>query len=154
MPCKYTVTMFIAVAEFLWSSAIKQVLKSIKGVEFKFFNCNFTFNTANYYLSTLLSVILRLFIKNRSHGWGASCIWKINLCGFKKWSSTTLKTFNNYTIIITNNSDKKKNIKICFCLSCLFLSWFSRLLWWISCCFQTFSKSWKSHFEHVKRKIA
>ena len=25
---------------------------------------------------------------------------------FKKWSSTTLKTFNYYTIIMTNNSDK------------------------------------------------
>ena len=26
---------------------------------------------------------------------------------FKKWSCTALKTFNNYTIIINNNSDKK-----------------------------------------------
>ena len=27
------------------------------------------------------------------------------LTKFKKWSSATLKAFNNYTIIMTNNSD-------------------------------------------------
>ena len=29
-----------------------------------------------------------------------------NLSNFKKWSSTALKAFNNYIIIMTNNSDK------------------------------------------------
>ena len=30
----------------------------------------------------------------------------LTLSDFKKWSSTALKTFDNYTIIMTNNSDK------------------------------------------------
>ena len=33
---------------------------------------------------------------------------QFTLSDFKKWSSTALKTFNNYTIIMTNNSDKIK----------------------------------------------
>ena len=36
-----------------------------------------TFHTAKRF-STLLPVILRLFIKNGSHGWRASCIWKVD----------------------------------------------------------------------------
>ena len=36
-----------------------------------------TFHTAKHYSSTLLPIILRLFIKNRSHGWRASCIWTV-----------------------------------------------------------------------------
>ena len=31
---------------------------------------------------------------------------QLTLSDFKMWSSTALKTFNNYTIIVTNNSDK------------------------------------------------
>ena len=31
---------------------------------------------------------------------------QLTLSDFKNWSSSTLKTFNNYTIIMTNNSDK------------------------------------------------
>ena len=31
---------------------------------------------------------------------------QLTLSDFKKWSSTALKTFNNYTIIMTNNSYK------------------------------------------------
>ena len=31
---------------------------------------------------------------------------KFTLSNFKKWSSTALKTLNNYIIIMTNNSDK------------------------------------------------
>ena len=30
--------------------------------------------------------------------------------GISTWGFTGLKTFNNYTIIMTNNSDRKKNI--------------------------------------------
>ena len=33
---------------------------------------------------------------------------QLTLSDFKKWSSTSLKTFNNYTIIMTNNSDKTR----------------------------------------------
>ena len=32
-------------------------------------------------------------------------IEQLTLSNFKKWSFTALKTFNNYTIIMTNNSD-------------------------------------------------
>ena len=47
-------------------------------------------------------------------------------------STTSLKTFNNYTIIIINNMTKKKIFWVkCFCLCCLFLSQFNWLLWWI-----------------------
>ena len=31
---------------------------------------------------------------------------QLTLSDFKEWSSIELKTFNNYTIIMTNNSDK------------------------------------------------
>ena len=42
---------------------------------------------------------------------------------FKKWSSTTLKTFNYYTIIIINNSDKISKSRVwCFCLYYVILS--------------------------------
>ena len=33
---------------------------------------------------------------------------QLSLSDFKKWSSTTFKTLNNYTIIIINNSDKTR----------------------------------------------
>ena len=32
------------------------------------------------------------------------------LSNFKKWSSSALKTFNNYTTTMTNNSGQIKNI--------------------------------------------
>ena len=35
-------------------------------------------------------------------------IEQISLSDFKKWSSSTLKTFNNYIITMTNNTDKIK----------------------------------------------
>ena len=39
-----------------------------------------TFHSAKYF-STILSVVLRLFIKNGSHRWRASCMWTVNF----KW---------------------------------------------------------------------
>ena len=47
-----------------------------------------TLHTAKHYYSTLLSVILRLFIKNGWHGWRASCIWTVN---FKRLQEVALK---------------------------------------------------------------
>ena len=67
-----------------------------------------TFLTAKHYFSTLLLVILWLFIKTKFHGWRKSCIWIVNF-NFKQlqeMSSTALKTSKNYTIIMTNNSNK------------------------------------------------
>ena len=43
------------------------------------FTCNFTFNTAKNYFSTLLPDILQIFIQNGPHGWGARCTWAVNL---------------------------------------------------------------------------
>ena len=43
--------------------------------------CWTTFHTAKYYFSTMLSVILRLFIKNGSHGWKTGGIWIVEF----KW---------------------------------------------------------------------
>ena len=37
---------------------------------------------------------------------------QITLSDFKKWSSTALKTLNNYTIIIINNSYKIRKLKL------------------------------------------
>ena len=40
-----------------------------------------TCHTEKHYFSTLSLVTLQLFIKNRWHGWRASCIWTVNF----KW---------------------------------------------------------------------
>ena len=73
---------------------------------------------------------------------------------FLEGESQTLKTFNNCTIIMTKNSDKIRILWVwCFCLSCLFLSWFSRLLWWISCSFQTFKNLEKLIWNILKKKL-
>ena len=37
-----------------------------------------TFHTAKHYFSTIFPTIMRLFIKNGSHGWRTSCIWTVN----------------------------------------------------------------------------
>ena len=34
------------------------------------------------------------------------------LSDFKKWSSTVLKTLNNYTIIMTNNTNNSDKIRL------------------------------------------
>ena len=61
-------------------------------------------------------------------------------------SFTILNTFNNYSIIMTNISN---NIRISWESCCFtyfyFLSWFSRLFWWILCCFWAFWRSQKSY---------
>ena len=48
------------------------------------------FHKANYF-STILSVILRLFIKNGSHGWRASCIWTVNFKGHQEVELRSIK---------------------------------------------------------------
>ena len=48
---------------------------------------------------------------------------QLTLSNFKKWSSTALKTFNNYTKIMTNITDKIRISRVWyFYLRCLFLS--------------------------------
>ena len=46
---------------------------------------------------------------------------QLSLSGFNKWSSTPLKTFNNYTIIMTSNRDKIRILWVwCFYLFFIF----------------------------------
>ena len=81
---------------------------------------------------------------------------EVNKVMFLDGESPTLKTFNNNTIIMTNNSDKIRILWVwSFYLCCLTLSQFSRLLWWILCCFQTFWKSWerKDHLRWNKKRF-
>ena len=66
---------------------------------------NFTLNTTKHYFSTLLPSILQLFKMDRIDK-QQSVFEQLTLSDFKKWSSTALKTFNNYTIKMTNNSYK------------------------------------------------
>ena len=37
---------------------------------------------------------------------GQTVFEQLSLSDFKKWSSIVLKSFNNYAVIMTNNSDK------------------------------------------------
>ena len=54
-----------------------------------------------------------------SHGWREKAVFEqLTLGDFKMWSSTTLKAFNNYSIIMTNYSD---SIRIS-CVWCCFVS--------------------------------
>ena len=46
---------------------------------------------------------------------------QLTLSNFKKWSSTALKGFTNYTIIMANNSDKMRISYVWFFLSLLFI---------------------------------
>ena len=83
------------------------------------FTFNFTLNTTRYYFSTLLPVILDYLLK-------MGCMDKKHavfeqLRDLKKWSSTALNTFNNYTIITTNNRGKIRISSVwCFCLLFIF----------------------------------
>ena len=46
---------------------------------------------------------------------------QLTLTDFNKWSSIILKTFNNYTIAVTNNNDKISILwEWCCCLHCIF----------------------------------
>ena len=74
---------------------------------------SFTFHTAKHF-STLLSVILRFFIKYESHVWRASCFWTVSFSDFEKWRNAALKTFNNYTRVMTSNSDKIRILWVVF----------------------------------------
>ena len=48
-------------------SSRQQVLKSVERFKLSF-TANFTFNTTKHCFSTLLSVLLQLFVQNESHG--------------------------------------------------------------------------------------
>ena len=69
------------------------------------FTSNFTFNTTKYHFSTLALILI---IKTGSHGIDEeqAVFEQLTLSDYKKQSSTALKTFNNYIIIVTNSSDK------------------------------------------------
>ena len=67
------------------------------------------------------------------------------LSDFKKFSSTALKNFNNYIIIMTNNIILYKNImSVVFSFSLLFIFEF---IWQAAQMnLKILSKSWESHF--------
>ena len=75
--------------------------ESLKQLDFKFKSKNLT----------LFPAILRLFIKLGRIDEEQAALEQLTLSDFKKWSPTAVKTFHNYTIIITNMWH--------FCLSCL-----------------------------------
>ena len=68
---------------------------------------------------------------------------QLTLCDFKKWSSTGLETFNNYTIIMTNNSYKIRNHE---CGVFISVSYF-----WVNsrCCSDGFHVVFK-HFQNLE----
>ena len=68
------------------------------------FSCNVIFYTTKYYFSTLLPVILQLFMGRMNEE--QIVFEQLTLSDFKKLSSTALNTFNGSTIIMTNNNDK------------------------------------------------
>ena len=74
------------------------------------FRYNFTFTTTKQRFSTLLTVILRLFMKNWPHEWKARCIGRCILSDFKMWSSLTM---NNCSIIMVHNSDSIRILWVC-----------------------------------------
>ena len=45
-----------------------------------FFTCNFTLNTTKIFLNSISNHIA-IIMKNESHGWRVSCIWKADLLG-------------------------------------------------------------------------
>ena len=57
-----------------------------------------TFHTAKHF-RILLPAITIIWINSMT-------VEQLTLSDFKKWSSTAWETFNNYTIIMANNSDK------------------------------------------------
>ena len=72
-----------------------------------FFTCNLTFNTTEQSFPTLLAVMWHLSKMSRMDD-EIPVFEQLNLSDFKMCSSTVLKTFNNYNIIITNISHKNK----------------------------------------------
>ena len=89
---------------FQAKNSIKQFWKSFKCFESNFYlSFYLQHNKRNY--STILLVILRLFMNNKSHGLKGSYIWTVNLW-LKMSSSKALKTSKFYSIIMTNNSVK------------------------------------------------
>ena len=63
------------------------------------FTSNFTFSTIKYYFSALT---LKLGSMDKKQ----AVFEQFTLRDYKKWNSSALKTFNNCTIILNNNSDK------------------------------------------------
>ena len=120
---------------------MQRVLKSIKRFESHSLQQNIIFQ---HYYQSCCDYLLKMCCMDDPQ----AVIEQLTLNDFKKWSSTALKTFNNYTVIIIKNSDK---IRVwCFCICCLFVSKLKMFLWWISWCFKAFPWSWKTHFEHFE----
>ena len=72
------------------------------------FTCNFTFITTIFFqhcYQTYYDYLLKMGQMDKEK----AVFEQLTLSNFKQWSSTALKTFNNYTLIMSNNSG---NIRI------------------------------------------
>ena len=95
-----------------------------------------TFLTAKHCFSTLLQSYCDYLLKMGRIDEAQAVIEQLIVSDFKKSGSTALKTFNNYTVKITKNSDKIG--MWCFRLCSLFLSKLNMFLWWIYGVFKHF----------------
>ena len=74
---------------------------------------------------------------------------QLTLSDFKKWSSTALRTINNYTIIMPNNSEK---IRIFVSVKCGVFVFATCLLVNSARCSGEFYVVWK-HFQNLENLI-
>ena len=86
-----------------------------------------TFHTAKHF-STLLPVILWLFIRNESHGWRGSCIWTVNSKQLQEEEFHSIKgTLSSLKYILETESPFEKMLSTLNTLLVLmifkFLSW-------------------------------
>ena len=89
-----------------------------------------SFYTTKHYFSTLLPVLLWLFIKNGSHGWRASCIWTVNFKRLQEFDSINGALSSLKTVLATGSPLKMMKNAFYFILKPLlvlkiftFLSW-------------------------------
>ena len=80
-------------------SSMKQVLKSIKRFESHSVQQNIIYQ---HCYPSYCNYLLKMVHMDEDQ----AVFEQLSLSDFKKRSSTALKTFNNYTIIMTKNSDK------------------------------------------------
>lgn len=101
------------------------------------FAYNHTFNSTEKCFSTLLVVILRLFMKNESLGLRERCIWIAEASRtFNMWSPSVSNTFNNSSIMAnSSNSIKYKHGAVTSLVK-----------------FTLFKTYWRSQKRHFKEK--
>ena len=97
-----------------------------------------TFHTAKHYFSTILPVILQLFIKNGSHGWRASFIWTVNFKRLQEVEFHSIKVTLSSLRNFLETESPLKTPKNAFHLKC---SSRSRDIWFFCLLFSVMSKN-------------